>query len=62
VNKPNERRNYALSNPNAQDPRYKGVVKLPRDGLRTVMIRGTGSFVYVEFTATHLPKIELEVL
>lgn len=53
---------YALSNPKTKDPSYKGVVKLPRDGLRTVMIRGTGSFVFIEFSTTHLPKIELEAL
>ena len=61
VSNSNKGDSYALTNPEIK-PKYKGVVKLPRDGLKTVMIRGTGAFVFVEFEATHLPRIELESL
>jgi hypothetical protein len=54
----NEEVQYALTNPQVQ-ALFRGVVKLPREGLRTVSIRGTKGFVLIEFEATHLPRIDL---
>lgn len=40
---------------------FEGRIKIRKEDLRMVDIRGTKGFVLVEFAASSLPKIELEV-
>lgn len=50
-----------IGNPQVE-PKYKGLVKLPRVGLRNVEVRATKGYVFIEFESTNLPKISLEIL
>ena len=54
-------RSMAIENPQVK-PKYKAKIKLPRAGIKSVSIRGTQSYVFVEFESVNIPRIELEVV
>jgi hypothetical protein len=43
------------------EPKYKGIFKLPRVGLRNVEVRATKGYIFIEFESTNIPKISLEI-
>lgn len=41
--------------------KFKGQIKIPRKSLEQLITRGTGSYVFVEFETSQLPRVEIKV-